>query len=162
MDGSDGRDEGDSRTLDTALRGLPLVCKVGLSRKGDFQRILPSLTVDDALEFGKYFWFILQGGGEGNGVAQSVGRPAPILDAFTIMRSAAADVHLPQLKVLTTTNILLRLKNDFVKYLQEKQLGWSIHVDIIPLVGVWAPLNCQQAPIPECLVVSTFGDFLMF
>ena len=54
VDGSDGRDEGDSWTLDTALRGLPLVCKVGLSRKGDFQRILLSLTVDDALEFGKY------------------------------------------------------------------------------------------------------------
>ena len=128
MDGSDGRDEGDSWTLDTALRGLPLVCKVGLSRKGDFQRILLSLTVDDALEFGKYFWFILPGGGEGSGVAQSVGRPAPILDAFAIMRSAAADVHHPQLKVLTTMNILLRLKNDFVKYLQEKWLGWSIDI----------------------------------
>ena len=132
-DGSDGRDEGDSWTLDTALRGLPLVCKVGLSRKGDFQRILLSLTVDDALEFGKYFWFILPGGEEGSGVAQSVGRPAPILDAFAIMRSAAADVHHPQLKVLqlkvlTTTNILLRLKNDFVKYLQEKRLGWSIDI----------------------------------
>ena len=47
VDCSDGRDEGDSWTLDTALRGLPLVCKVGLSRKGDFQRILLSLTVDD-------------------------------------------------------------------------------------------------------------------
>ena len=35
------------------------MCKVGLS-----------LTVDNALEFGKYFHFILQGGGEGSGVAQ--------------------------------------------------------------------------------------------
>ena len=52
-DGTDGCDKGDSWTLDTALCGLPLVCKVGLSRKGDFQRILLSLTVDDALEFGK-------------------------------------------------------------------------------------------------------------
>ena len=82
-DGTDGRDEGDSWTLDTALRGLPLVCKVGLLRKGDFL----SLTVDDALEFGKYFRFILQGGGEGSGMAQSAGRPAPIRDAFAIMRS---------------------------------------------------------------------------
>ena len=86
-DGTDGRDEGDSWTLDTALRGLPLVCKVGLSRKGDFQRILLSLTVDDALEFGKYFRFILQGGGEGGGVAQSVSRPAPLLDTFAIMHT---------------------------------------------------------------------------
>ena len=28
------------------------------------------VTVDNALKFGKYFWFILQGGGEGGGVAQ--------------------------------------------------------------------------------------------
>ena len=54
-DGTDGRYDRDSWTLDTALRGLPLVCKVGLS-----------LTVDNA---GKYFRFILQGGGEGSGVA---------------------------------------------------------------------------------------------
>ena len=60
VDGTDGRYERGSWTLDTTLRGLPLVCKVGLS-----------LTVDNALEFGKYFRFILQGGGEGSGVAQS-------------------------------------------------------------------------------------------
>ena len=62
-DGTDGRYERNSWTLDTALRGLPLVCKVGLS-----------LTVDKALEFGKYFRFILQGGGEGSGVVQSCTR----------------------------------------------------------------------------------------
>ena len=59
-DGTDGRYKGDSWTLDTALCGLPLLCKVGLS-----------LTDDNALEFGKYFQFILQGSGEGSGVAQS-------------------------------------------------------------------------------------------
>ena len=59
-DGTDSRYERDSWTLDTALHDLPLVCKVGLS-----------LTVDNALEFGKYFRFILQGGGEGSGMAQS-------------------------------------------------------------------------------------------
>jgi len=42
-DGTDDRYERDLWTLDTALRGLPLVCKAGLS-----------LTVDNALEFGKY------------------------------------------------------------------------------------------------------------
>ena len=57
---ADGRYERDSWTIDTALRGLQLMCKVGLS-----------LTVGNALEFGKYFRFILQGGGEGSGVAQS-------------------------------------------------------------------------------------------
>ena len=57
---ADGRYERDSWMIDRALRGLQLVCKVGLS-----------LTVDNALEFGKYFRFILQGGGEGSGVAQS-------------------------------------------------------------------------------------------
>ena len=69
---------------------------MGLSRKGDIQRILLSLTVDDALKFGKYFRFFLQGGEEGSGVALSVGRLAPILDTFAIMHSAAADVHVPQ------------------------------------------------------------------
>ena len=59
-DGTDGRYKSDSWTLDTALCGLPFVCKVGLS-----------LTVDNALEFGEYFRFILQGGGEGSGMAQS-------------------------------------------------------------------------------------------
>ena len=42
-DGTDGRYGMDLWTLDTALRGLPLACKVGLS-----------LTVDYSLEFGKY------------------------------------------------------------------------------------------------------------
>ena len=56
---ADGHYERDSWTIDTALQGLQLVCKVGLS-----------LTVDNALEFGKYFHFILQGGGEWSGVAQ--------------------------------------------------------------------------------------------
>ena len=40
-DGTDGRYEGDSWTFDIALRGLPLMCKVGLS-----------LAVENALEFG--------------------------------------------------------------------------------------------------------------
>ena len=44
VDDTDGRYEKDSWMLDTALRGLPLVCKVGLS-----------LTVDYALKFGEYF-----------------------------------------------------------------------------------------------------------
>ena len=50
-DGTDGRDEGDSWMLDTALCGLPFVYKMGSSRKGDFQRILLSLTVDDAMRW---------------------------------------------------------------------------------------------------------------
>ena len=123
-----------------------------------------SLTVNDALEFGKYFRFNLQGGGEGSGVAQSIGGPASVLDAFAFMHNAAADVDRPQLKVLTTTNNLLCLKNDFVKYLQEKHLGWSMgcveshgtpfvrkmaevlrHID-----GQHAKLEAQQASIPVC------------
>lgn len=85
-DSSDGCDEGDLWMLDTALRDLPLVCKVGLTRKGDFQRILLSLTVEDALEFGKHFWYIMQKGGEGSGVAQSTGQPAPKFDTSVIKR----------------------------------------------------------------------------
>ena len=46
-DSTDGRYERDSWTLDTALCGLPLVCKVGLS-----------LTVNNVFEFGKYFRLI--------------------------------------------------------------------------------------------------------
>ena len=46
--------------LDTAFRDLLHMCKVGLS-----------LTVNALEFFGKYFWFILQGGGEGSGMAQS-------------------------------------------------------------------------------------------
>ena len=37
---------------------------------------------------------MLQGSRERNSVAQSVSRPAPLLDAFAIIHSAAADVHL--------------------------------------------------------------------
>lgn len=62
-------------------------------------------------------------------MAQSTGQPVPILDTFVIMRSTAADVHLPQLKVLITTINLLHLKNDFVKYSRKKQLGWSMGTD---------------------------------
>ena len=46
--------------LDTALCDLLHMCKVGLS-----------LTVNALEFFGKYFRFILQGGGEGSGMAQS-------------------------------------------------------------------------------------------
>ena len=65
-DSSDGCDKWDSWTLNTALHD-----KVGLSRKGDFQQILLSMTVEDAWEFGKYFRYVLQGGREGSGMAQS-------------------------------------------------------------------------------------------
>ena len=173
--GMEGLDEGDSWTLDAALFSSPLVCKVGTSRKGDFQRILLSLAVGDALEFGKYFRFILQGGGEGSGLGSVVkgsGR-GPTLDAFAIMLSAAADVHLPPLNTVATKNNLLLLKNDFVKYLQEKKLGWS--ADTVELHGtpfvrkmgevLWhidgqhAKLKAQQAPIPECfLQFSGYND----
>ena len=37
--------------------------------------------------------------GEESGMAQSVSRPASLLDAFAIMHSAAADVHHPQLNI---------------------------------------------------------------
>ena len=69
-------------------------------------------------------------------MAQSISRLAPLLENFAIMRSVAAAVHLPQLKVLTTTNNLLRLKNDFVKYLHEKQLGWSMDTVELPYYQV--------------------------
>ena len=84
--------------LDPTYCGLPLVCKVGTSKNGDFQRILLSLAVGDALEFGKYFWFILQGsgGGSGDGSGASLtGASRPALDAFAVMRRAAAEVHYP-------------------------------------------------------------------
>ena len=80
--------------LNPTYCGLPLVCKVGTSKNGDFQRILLSLAVGDALEFGKYFRFILQGSGDGSG-ASLTGASRPALDAFAVMRRAAAEVHYP-------------------------------------------------------------------
>ena len=168
--GTEGHDEGDSWTLDPSLFGSPLVCKVGTLRKGDFQRILLLLAVGDALEFRKYLRFILQEGREGSGLIAAVpgGHPGPILDAFAIMRSAAADVHLPPLKTVATKNNLLLLINDFVRYLREKKLGWSTdtveshgtpfvrevlwHID-----GQHAKLEAQQAPVPECFL--QFSDY---
>ena len=38
----------------------------------------------------KYSRFILQGGGKGNGVAQSVSQSAPLLNTFAVVRSTAA------------------------------------------------------------------------
>ena len=84
--------------LNPTYCGLPLVCKVGTSKNGDFQRILLSLAVGDALEFGKYFRFISQGsgGGSGDGSGASLtGASRPALDAFAVMRRAAAEVHYP-------------------------------------------------------------------
>ena len=56
VDGSELHNEADSLKLDAS--------KVGTSTKGEFQRILLSLAIGDALQFGKY---IRQVGGEGGG-----------------------------------------------------------------------------------------------
>ena len=61
-DGTDGRYERDLWTLD--IYSPPwLTTRV--------QGGIVKLTVDNVLEFGKYFWFILQGGGEESGVTKS-------------------------------------------------------------------------------------------
>ena len=81
--------------------GLWFECKLGQSRKGDFQCILLSLTIDDVLEFGKYFDPVYSArSGEQSGMAQSISWLALLLENFAIMRSAAAAVHLPQLEVV--------------------------------------------------------------
>ena len=58
--------------FDPTHHGLPLVRKVETSKKGDDQKILLCSAVGDALEFGKYFWFIFQGGGKGSGCGSGV------------------------------------------------------------------------------------------
>lgn len=54
------------------------------------------------------------------------GHPGPTMDIFAIMYGSAADVHLPTLKAVTMKNNLLLLKNDFLKYLREQKLVWSV------------------------------------
>ena len=88
--GRELHDEGHSLKLDTNLHGLELLC-------GSIKKRSEScccLAVGDALEFGKYFYFILQVDREGNGTVCTVVGTC-LLDAFAIMRSAASNVLLP-------------------------------------------------------------------
>ena len=131
----------------TQLSWLMVWVQVGIVKKGRLSAH-PSVT-DCWWRVG--IWWVLPvysaRSGEQSGMAQSISWLALLLENFAIMRGAAAAVHLPQLKVkvLTTTNNPLHLKNDFVKYLHEKQLGWSIDTVELPYypvctlwdVGLW-------------------------
>ena len=90
---------GESWVLDPTCCGLPLVCKVGMSKKGDFQRILLSLAVGDAV------WEVL--------LVHLAGKWRREWCKFdwgssphAIMRRAVAEVHYPAMKTVAAKNNL--------------------------------------------------------
>ena len=83
--GTDSCDEGDLWTLNTVLRGLPLVCKI--VKKG---RISVNPSVTDC------WWCVglsCKEVEEESGVAQSISQPAPLLNAFAITIESGYQAH---------------------------------------------------------------------
>jgi len=145
-DNTDGCDEGNSWTLDTAVLAYGLSASWDSQERETFSASFCHwllMTCWNLVSTSSLFckkWRTEWHGSVHKLTCSSTWK-------FCYLRGAAAAVQLPQLKVkvLTTTNNPLHLKNDFVKYLHEKQLGWSIDTVELPYypvctlwdVGLW-------------------------
>lgn len=98
----------------------PVSCAIAHSQNGQFQSISLSVKVQNAVEFGKYFKFVLT-------VECGTTRSAQVTtkNAFTILMSEAGRLVWPEKYHIVRKNNRQQLYNDFIDQLQEKNLGWT-------------------------------------
>jgi len=140
----------------------PLLCSVAHSQTGRFQSISLSVKVLDAVEFGKYFKFLLQASRE---------RSSSSRDVFTVLMEGAVKLVCPDKIDIIRKNNKQKLHNDLIDSLQQKGLGWMKEnvlskgkpfvtqlVDILwQLDGHHEKLAAQSCPIPD--LFSTYQNY---
>lgn len=94
---------------------VPVTCMVAEIQSGRFQSIPMMVKVVDAVEFGKYFKFLLQGQSQ----PQAVQR-----DAAAVLMKSAGQLMWPDQYNCSRKNNRHRLHNDLIDFLKKKNLGW--------------------------------------
>ena len=92
----------------------PITCLVAQSQSARFQTVPITVKVEEAIEFGKYFKFLLQS-------------PQPRvvkLDARAILMKSAGQLMWPEKYDCSRKNNRHQLHNDLIDFLQKKDLGW--------------------------------------
>ena len=97
----------------------PVSCAIAHTSTGQFQSILLSVKIQNAVEFGKYFKFVLRMECESRS-AQAITK-----NAFSILMSEAGRLVWPVKYEIARKNNRQKLYNDFIELLQEKNLGWT-------------------------------------
>ena len=150
----------DGFRLSEQYADCPINCLVAQSQSGKFQCIPLAVKVHDAIEFGKYFKFVLQYSCQPPAVAQSSS------DAFTVLMRAAGRLMWPdKYDVGARKNNRHKLHNDLIDFFQKKELGWtkenvlSVGKPFVTQLGdiLWqldghpTKLAAQQCAIPRML-----------
>ena len=113
------------------------------------------MKIQNAVEFGKYFKFVLQ--------MEQVTPQAPTKNAFVILVSEAGRLIWPEKYEIARKNNRQKLHNDLIELLQEKNMGWTKQnvlsegrpfllqlTDILwQQDGHHEKLSAQACPIPE-------------
>lgn len=134
----------------------PVTCAIAHSPTSQFQSILLSVKIQSAVEFGKYFKFVLR-------MTTESGLCSTQTNAFTILMSEAGRLAWPEKYEIVRKNNRQKLYNDIVELLQEKNLGWTKQnvlsegrpfvlqlADILwQMDGHHEKLAAQTCPIPE-------------
>ena len=145
----------DGFRLPDEFANSPLLCSVAQSQNGQFQSISLSIKVLDAVEFGKYFKFLLQG--------QCIMVKSSSRNVFTVLMEGAGKLVWPDKIEIICKNNKQKLHNDLIDLLQQKELGWMKEnvlsegkpfvtqlVDILwQLDGHHDKLAAQSCPIPD-------------
>ena len=97
----------------------PVSCAIAHTSTGQFQSISLSVKIQNAVEFGKYFKFVLRMEFELRSTQ------ATTRNAFSILMSEAGRLVWPEKYEIARKNNRQKLYNDFIELLQEKNLGWT-------------------------------------
>ena len=104
----------DEFRLPNEFADSPVSCSNAHSQTGRFQSISLSIKVLDAVEFGKYFKFLLHG--------QCATKSNSCRNAFTVLMEGAGKLVLPDKIEIIHKNNKQKLYNDFIDLLQKQGL----------------------------------------
>ena len=140
----------------------PFSCSVAHSQLGRFQSISLMIKVVDAVEFGKYFKFLLQ---------VQCSMQSARKNAFTVLMEEAGKLVWPDKVEISRKNNKQKLYNDVIDLLQQNGLGWMKQnvlsegrpfilqlVDILwQLDGHHEKLAAQSCAVPD--IFASFQNY---
>ena len=92
-------------------------CAITHHSTGPFQSISISVKIQNAVEFGKYFKFVLQ--------MEQVTPQTPTKNAYVVLMSEAGRLIWPEKYKIARKINRQKLHNNLIKLLQEKNMGWT-------------------------------------
>ena len=151
-------ESGDGFRLPEHYSDAPFSCSIAHTISGKFQSLPNNVKVQDAIEFGKFFKFVLD-------FTEPTSR-AP-KNALSLLMANASKPMWPEKYELSRKNNRQALHNAIIEWLQEKKLGWSKESlssigkpfvlqlgDILwQLDGHHDKLGAQQCAVPHVLSI---------